>query len=196
MRKFKLNLLMILITVYGCNQSTVQQGPENGTVGAITGNAFFQPIDKNISLALASSTTYITAEFLDSTYCTITYHGYRSFKSDKKYSLDDEGLLKIMNPVNDKVKSFRFISEDGVSYLCRVSDNSKLFKVLALDELNAVSLKGNELLTKSFLYPVLDVKEQEYGAEDRYVKGDDGTLRSIEHPLKKQIRKIDIYELF
>ncbi len=197
MKKLKINWLLILITtLYGCNQTNLQQESQNGTVGSLTGNIFFQPVDKKISLALASSTTYITAEFLDSDYCTINYNGYKSFNSSKKYNLDDEGLLKIKNPVNDDLKVFRFITEDGISYLCRVSDNNKLFKVLPLDELKAVALKGNELLTKSFLYPVLDAKEQEYGAEDRYIEGEDGFLRSIEHPLKKEIRKIDIYDFF
>lgn len=181
-----------LIVFASCGQIGKLVEQTDGPVTQINGRTFLQPIDKEISLALAP-TTYILIDFLDSTYCNIEYRGYRNLKTSRKYYLKD-GVITITNPVNDKTKSYKFYLEKSVGYLMD-ENNKKLYKVLQADTLNGYMVSGNDLRLSAFLYPNLDEKEQQNGVEDRYVN-DGGILRSVPHPLKSKVRKINIYDLF
>lgn len=191
----KLRNKIVLITtsiclILGCtrkSESTVEEKP------SITGAAFLQPIDKKLSLALAP-TTYLVIDFLDSVYCDVEYHGYRNMKISRKYTIDSNNVLKVYNPVTTRTKTFKIVEEGTNSFLVNTK-GIKLYKILSSDTLNAY-INTSELKKGEFLYPTLTPSERQFGAEDRFVKDENGNLQMMTHPLKSKVRKIDIFNLF
>lgn len=194
-------IIFTVLTIIGCNNADNSEvdldSRENkeytGAVSGLDGRVFLQPIDKKLSLALAPH-TYITINMLDSIYCNIQYSGHKSLIAERKYSIDNDGNFKIWTPLDGKIKIYRLYVEKGNMYLFN-KDNVKLFKVLSLDSLNEYLHSENGFRKRAFLYPSLNEIEQQFGAEDRYVE-DNGLLQTIKHPLKSDIRKLNIYDLF
>lgn len=188
---YKTTLIIILFTscIIGVGCQNRLKEPE---ITTIRGRAFLQPIDKKLSLALAP-TTYIVINFIDSAYCDIEYKGYRRLTASRKYSIDTNDVFKIFNPVNDKVRTYKIIRGENETFIGD-EDNTKLYKIISADSLNHYP-RSSSLRRAEFLYPALDDNERVNGAEDRYVN-ENGMLRNIPHPLRAEVRKINIFNLF
>lgn len=185
--------LMTILSQISCNiNSTNDARRQPNYVGS---TVFIQPLNKTIELAFASVKVSVFFEFIDSTYCNVTI---KSAAGDgiqsRKYTIDND-VLTLEDPLAEKKIHFKMVTEnDSTIYLIN-DKGEKMYKMLSGSSITNTLNSDNELKKDELLYPTLDAKEREFGAEDQIIMKD-GMVRMVRHPMQEQARKINVFNLF
>ena len=161
------------------------------------GKGFLQPISSEIALSLASSHSTLFFNVIDSSYCDIELiSAVERGKLRRRYAFSGD-TITISNPVEGKKVQYRMAATtDQRTYMLNF-DGDTIFRLIPLDDsINSQLNSSNLLKREEFRYPTLTEQERRFGVENRYVFEDDGRVRTVSHPKRNQISKINILKMF
>ncbi len=174
-------ILSIILIALACS---CHDGNSNETFKLYTGKAFLQPLDTVTSLHMAEIESYIFIEFLDDDYCNVLItNAIGTLKKERLYTIRDDQFI-LIDPISNEKKAFTTDVQDSHNANLISESGIRWNLTYHYADLNSSSsLKKNAML-----YPVLNERERQYGAGERfYFDESKGELKIESHPLKNKV---------
>lgn len=174
-------ILSIILIALVCS---CHDGNSSKTVTIHTGKAFLQPLDTLTSLHMAEIESYIFIDFLDSEYCNVLITNVAgTLRKERMYKFWDHQFI-LIDPINGEERAFKLDIQDSENIQLISKSGIRWNLTYHYADLNSPSsLKKNAML-----YPVLNERERQYGAGERFYFDDsEGKLKTESHPLKNKV---------